>query len=151
MRTNAKNEGVASVGVENSGMKIAVQTAGKAPVISGTVTASLPYGRTAVVAAVMAVVTLNNWPFGSSLQHFFFFFLVLFVVLKMGNKLVPCSREVLGEWRTWGRRFCQNAMSAWHDNGNDMYPTSCKFHSRGQNVFQTKINEIQHLDLSTGI
>lgn len=41
-------------------MKIAVQTAGKAPVISGTVTAGMPYGRTAVVAAFIAVVTLNN-------------------------------------------------------------------------------------------
>lgn len=60
LEDQCQNEGVASVGVENSGMKIAVQTAGKAPIISGTVTAGMPYGRTAVVAAVMAVVTLNN-------------------------------------------------------------------------------------------
>lgn len=64
--------GVSGVGVENSGMKIAVQTAGKAPVNSGTVTAGLPDGRTAVVAAVIAVVILNDGPFGSTLQHIFF-------------------------------------------------------------------------------
>lgn len=43
------------------------------------------------------------------------FCLVLFVAQQMGNKLSPCSREVLGERRTTGRRFSQNAMSAWHD------------------------------------
>lgn len=45
----------------------------------------------------------------------------------MGNKLIPSSRKVLREWRTWGRRFCQNAMSVWHDSSNDMLHMSRKF------------------------
>lgn len=89
--------GVAGVGVEDSGMEIAAQTEGKAPVNSGTVTAGLPDGRTAVVAAVVVGVTLSDGPFGSALQHIC---LVLFVAQKMGNKLGPFSREVLGELRT---------------------------------------------------
>lgn len=101
-------------------MEIAIQTAGKAPVNSGTVTAGLPDGHTAVVAAVVVGLTLSDGPFGSISN---IFCLVLFGAQQMGNKLGPCSREVLGEQRTEGRRFCQNAMSAWHDCGNDMHPT----------------------------
>lgn len=136
--------GVAGVWVEDSGMEIAVQTAGKAPVNSGTVTAGLPDGRTAVVATVVVGMTLSDGPFGSTLQHIC---LVLFVAQKMGNKLDPFSREVLGEQRTWGKRFCQNAMSAWHDCGNDMYPTPCSFGSRGLNLYSTVVNGRKHFDI----
>lgn len=56
------------------------------------------------------------------------FCLGLFVAQQMGNKLGPCSREVLGEQRTRGRTLCQNAMSVWYDYGNDMQPTLyCSF------------------------
>lgn len=48
---------VAGVGVENSRMEIAVETMGKAPVNSGTVTTGLPDRLTAVVAAVVVGVT----------------------------------------------------------------------------------------------
>jgi len=53
-------------------MEIVVQTAGKAPLNSGIVTAGLPYGQTAVVAAVVGGVTLNDGPFGSIVQHILF-------------------------------------------------------------------------------
>ncbi|CAB1432997.1 unnamed protein product [Pleuronectes platessa] len=36
---------------------------------------------------------------------------------QMGNKLGPCSREALGEWRTRGRGCCQSAVYAGHDYG----------------------------------
>lgn len=66
--------GAAGMGVENSGMKIAAQTMGKAPVNSGTVTTVLPDGHAAVVAALVSVITLNDGLFGSTLQHFFCWF-----------------------------------------------------------------------------
>lgn len=50
-------------------MEIAVQTAGKAPVNSGTVTAGLPDGHTAVVVVGL---TLSDGPFGSTMQHILF-------------------------------------------------------------------------------
>lgn len=53
-------------------MEIAVQTTGKAPVNSGTVTASLHGGHTAVVAAVIVGLTLSDGPFGSTMQHTLF-------------------------------------------------------------------------------
>lgn len=79
-------------------MKITAQAAGKAPVNSGTVTAGQSDGHTAVVAVVVAEVTSSDGLFGSTQQLIFFW--DLFAALKMGNKLVPCSREVLGERRT---------------------------------------------------
>lgn len=60
--------------------------------------------------------------------------LVLFVDQQMGNKLGPCSREVLGERGTIGRRLCQNAMSAWHAYGNNMYATTQYSYLGGLNV-----------------
>lgn len=57
-------------------MKIAVQTTGKAPVNSGTVTVGLPAGRTAVVAGgcCCSSTAFNDGLFGRILQLFFFFF-----------------------------------------------------------------------------
>lgn len=57
-------------------MKIAIQTAGKAPVNSGTVTVGLPAGRTAVVAdgCCCSSTTFNDGLFGRTLQLFFFLF-----------------------------------------------------------------------------
>lgn len=53
-------------------MKIAVQTAGKAPVNSGTVTAGQSDGHTAVVAVAVSDVTSSNGLFGKPQQHVFF-------------------------------------------------------------------------------
>lgn len=53
-------------------MEIAVQTVGKAPVHSGTVTTGLPDGQTTVVVAVVILVTLSEGPFGSTVQHILF-------------------------------------------------------------------------------
>lgn len=53
-------------------MEIAVQTTGKAPVNSGTVTAGLPDGHTAVVAAVGVGVTFGDGPFGCTMPHSLF-------------------------------------------------------------------------------
>lgn len=53
-------------------MEIAIQTAGKAPVNSGTVTAGLPDGHAAVVATVVVAVTFTDGPFGSTVQHILF-------------------------------------------------------------------------------
>lgn len=53
-------------------MEIAVQTVGKAPVHSGTVTTGLPDGQTTVVVAVVVLVTLSEGPFGSTVQHILF-------------------------------------------------------------------------------
>ncbi len=66
------SHGLLLYGVENSGKEIAIQTTGKAPVNSGTVTTGLPDGRTAVVAAVVVGVTWSNGRFGSTLQHILF-------------------------------------------------------------------------------
>lgn len=78
-------------------MEIAVQTAGKAPVDSGTVTTGLPDGHTAVVG-----LTLRDGPLAALCN---IFCLVLFVAQQMGNKLGQCSREVLGERRTRGKEI----------------------------------------------
>lgn len=64
--------GAAGVGEEDSGMEIAVQAAGKAPVNSGTVTADLSNGHTAVGAMVVVAVTSTDGPFGSTMQHILF-------------------------------------------------------------------------------
>lgn len=55
----------------------------------------------------------------------------LFTDQQMGNKPGPCSREVLGEPRARGKRFCQNAMSAWYVHGMDLHAMPLRSHSRG--------------------
>lgn len=71
---NEELPGAAGVGVENSGMEIAIQIAGKAPVNSGTVTTGRPDGHTAVVAAVVVGVTLSDGPFWQHTATYFVWF-----------------------------------------------------------------------------
>lgn len=120
LRQNKELPWVGGVGVENIAMEIAVQTVGKAPVNSGAVwwTYSCSSGSRCSSETVMM-------DFLAALYIFVCVF--LFVTPEMGNKLIPSSREVLREWRTWGRRVCQNAMSVWHDSSSDRRPMSRKF------------------------
>lgn len=131
--------GVSGVGVENSEMKIAVQTAGKAPVNSGTVTAGLPDERTAVVAAVVAVVTLNDGPFGNTLQNIFF-----------GSVCGPEDGKQAGSMFSRGPGGAEDLREEILPKcpvAHDMHPVPCKFCPRGQTLSQTKVNEMQHFDL----
>lgn len=113
---------VGSVGVENIAVKIAVPTVGKAPVNSGAAWWTYSCSSRGCCSSVTFVMG-----FLAALYYFLCECVFLFVTPEMGNKLIPSSLEALWEWRTWGRGFCQNAMSVWHDSSNDMCPMSRKF------------------------
>lgn len=117
-------------------MEIAAQAAGKAPINSGTVTAGVSDGHTAVVAAVAVGVTLHDGLFGSAMQHILFGSVCGPEDGKQAGSMF--SRGPGGERRTRGRRFCQNAMLAWHDT----YPLPCWL-SRGLTLSKTEVNERQ--------